>query len=101
MGFDRTDTNLALNQQSWQIDTSHDGTSGRAVDGNADRDYGAQSCTHTPSLQNAWWAVDLASAYDVGAVRVVNRDTLKGSLLGPFSRMIRSSKIGNPRFVFG
>ncbi|MEM7332510.1 MAG: putative Ig domain-containing protein [Chloroflexota bacterium] len=44
-----------------------------AIDGNTDGDSTNNSITHTNNDQQAWWEVDLGSAYYLDAVRLWNR----------------------------
>ena len=53
--------NLALYKPTYQIDSSHGGRPGRAIDGNKDTDWDHMSCTRTPNIQEPWWIVDLYS----------------------------------------
>ena len=66
-------TNIALNKPTAQSSTGSGGLSSRAVDGNTDGNYGAQSTTHTSSEQNAWWRVDLGAFYAISQISIFNR----------------------------
>lgn len=59
-----------------QISTGWHGVPQRAVDGNANRHYGRNSCTHTLLVNRPWWFVDLGpgnSMRPVCSVRLHNR----------------------------
>ncbi len=56
-----------------QSSTYPNGQSSKAVDGNANPNWGGRSCTHTQSQQGAWWRVDLGKQYSVGKVKITNR----------------------------
>lgn len=56
-----------------QSTTEHDGTAGRAVDGNANTAWTGQSCTHTKYEWKPWWEVDMKTSYHISAVKVTNR----------------------------
>ena len=43
------------------------------MDGNSDTTYSKGSCTHTPSVVEPWWRVDLGQEEPVSEVYVVNR----------------------------
>ena len=45
----------------------------RAVDGNVDGRYGANTCTHSQGNKNNWWQVDLQRASVVNLVLIHNR----------------------------
>ena len=65
--------NLAHNKPTFQTDVSHGGVSSRAVDGNNNPDWKANSCTHTKSKDQAWWAVDLGKLTAINRVDITNR----------------------------
>ena len=65
--------NYARGKPTLQSSTSHDGLSGRAVDGNPDSNYGGGSCTHTNREPGAWWRVDLLASKTIGKIAIVNR----------------------------
>ncbi|XP_064639504.1 fucolectin-1-like [Lineus longissimus] len=72
----KKETNVALRKPAFQFDVSSGGVPQRAVDGNADTNYGRRSCTHTHNrgrTSRNWWAVDLQARYTVKRVEVVNR----------------------------
>merc|ERR1719247_2595274 len=56
-----------------QSSTGWTGVASRAIDGNADPTYWANSCTHTYGDSNPWWQVDLGSQKKIAAVNVTNR----------------------------
>jgi hypothetical protein len=62
--------NLALGKTATQSSTGWDSPAGRAVDGNTDGNWYNGSVTHTGYDSQAWWQVDLGSAYQVGNVDV-------------------------------
>ena len=50
------------------------GVSGKAVDGNSDRNYDRKTCTHTiTSTTNPLWRADMGSSHSVSEVFLVNR----------------------------
>ena len=65
--------NLALGKSTWQIDVYGNAVPSRAVDGNKAAGWDSNSCTHTESHQNAWWAVDLYETHTINTVVVTNR----------------------------
>eukprot|EP01044_Picomonas_judraskeda_P000310 COSAG03_NODE_13_length_22557_cov_4.910054_3_plen_1965_part_01 len=75
--------NLAFGQPTSQSSTSFGGSHARAVDGNADSDYGGNSCTHSDG-NPAWWQVDLGTADTVVETVVVTHrsDCCQDRLVG-------------------
>jgi len=73
--------NIALGKDTLQVNTGWNGDSGRAVDGNADPNYGSQSCTHTLDVYEPWLAIDLGQGYQISNVNLFNRDLCCGTRL--------------------
>ncbi|MDA8539152.1 hypothetical protein N9K47_00240, partial [bacterium] len=69
--------NLALGQLANQSSTGWGGLAARGVDGNADSNYGANSCIRSDG-NPAWWQVDLGITTNVETV-VVTQDHLVGA----------------------
>ena len=44
-----------------------------AVDGRADPDFNAGSCSHTDGGQKQWWEVDFGRIYNITGVEITNR----------------------------
>ena len=65
--------NIALRKPTLQSSTGFGGVSSRAVDGNANSQWGGSSCTHTNRQRGAWWRVDLGRVWAVGKVKITNR----------------------------
>lgn len=65
--------NLALGKPASQSSTTHNGNASRAVDGNTDGKFAANSVTHTASNAQAWWQVDLGAVKNIGEVVLFNR----------------------------
>jgi len=76
--------NLALGKPASQIDVGYGGVASRAVDGNTDTSFGAESCTHTNKKQDPWWKVDLQKTAEISRVIVWNRSDCCGSRLEDF-----------------
>ena len=66
--------NLALGMETWSQDVHSSGISKRAVDGNFNPEYSANSCASTTSLEHAWWAVDLERSYQLLKVMVTMKN---------------------------
>ena len=64
---------LALNQPAAQVSEGFGGVASRAVDGNKNTAYGANSCIHTREEKDPWWRVDLGASLPVAEVIIVNR----------------------------
>ena len=69
-------TNLALRRPAYQSSTFPGSSAARAVDGNADPDYGHNHCSSTqdPPGGPNWLVVDLEDFYLVNFVVVTNRN---------------------------
>jgi len=65
--------NLALGKPASQSSTTHNGSAARAVDGNTDGKFTANSVTHTDTTAQAWWQVDLGAIRKIGEVVLFNR----------------------------
>ncbi|HLY10759.1 MAG TPA: DUF1553 domain-containing protein [Planctomycetota bacterium] len=65
--------NVALKGKAKQSSTDFGGDASRAIDGNTNGDYGANSVCHTASEDNPWWEVDLGRPLTVDRVVVWNR----------------------------
>ncbi|XP_078584975.1 uncharacterized protein LOC144867080 [Branchiostoma floridae x Branchiostoma japonicum] len=65
--------NVARGKATRQTSTDYDGAPGRAVDGNADANYGGGSCTHTNTEDYPSWRVDLGKTYAIDRVVIYNR----------------------------
>ena len=84
----RLNVNVALNRPTFMISTWNDPvyggefSSSRAVDGNTDPVALKvdNSCVHSHSYTYPWWAVDLAAAVAVFAVRFTNRADNMGNV---------------------
>ena len=87
--------NLAKGKPVKQSSTGYGGDAKRAVDGNTNGAYGANSTTHTQSQQNAWWEVDLQSAYALQAVNVYNRIDCCGDRLNGFQVIVSMQPFPN------
>ncbi|XP_053182681.1 fucolectin-1-like [Scomber japonicus] len=49
------------------------GAAYNAIDGNRDSTFGAGSCSHTKTMTDPWWRVDLLESYVVTSVIITNR----------------------------
>ena len=90
-------SNLSLGQPSQQSSTSHSGVASRAVDGNTNGIYSAQSVTHTNASSNqAWWQVDLGDQALVDNIVLFNRsDACCTSRLSNFYVMVSPQPFGS------
>lgn len=67
--------NLAQRGNATQIDTYHNGIATNAIDGNRNSDFHhGGSCTHTSSITDPWWRVDLKDIYVITSITVVNQN---------------------------
>lgn len=68
--------NLAKGKPATQSSEGWGGAPGRAVDGNRDGNYNANSTTHTSGAANdatPWWQVDLGAIHKVSQIKIFNR----------------------------
>ena len=65
--------NVALGKSTSQSSIDYSGESSRAVDGDSNGQYRADSITHTKSETQPWWQVDLASIYSIDSINIWNR----------------------------
>lgn len=66
-------TNVARGKRATQSSTAFGGLAARAVDGNPNGAYGANSVSHTNNEPGAWWMVDLGAEYRIDRVVIHNR----------------------------
>jgi len=85
-----------VNKPTEQATSAVNGLSNRAVDGNKANGWGQGSCTHTTTMTNPWWQVDLQQTASVTKVKVTNRAYCCGSRLDGFKvRVGNSAAEGN------
>ena len=65
--------NVARQGEAKQVSTDYNGPPERAIDGNTDGNYAANSVTHTGMADNAWWEVDLKADHPLDRIVVWNR----------------------------
>ncbi|MFO0012612.1 MAG: DUF1553 domain-containing protein [Planctomycetota bacterium] len=65
--------NIALKGKASQSSESYSGAPSRAIDGNTSGEYGNHSVTHTETMENPWWEVDLGKELTVESLAVWNR----------------------------
>ena len=76
------DKNVALGGKASQSSTTFGGDPARAVDGNTNGEFSADSVTHTAESTDPWWEVDLGKAAAIDKVVLWNRtDSNLGSRL--------------------
>jgi alpha-L-fucosidase 2 len=67
-----------------QSSTTDGGAAARAIDGNTDGNWYANSVTHTNLEPQPWWQVDLGSVRQIGSIEVWNRTDCCGNRLSNF-----------------
>ena len=78
-------TSFATGKRATQSSTGWGGDAGRAIDGNTNQNYSANSTSHTADGDNMpWWEVDLGRVYAISGVEIFNRtdcctDRLRGA----------------------
>lgn len=66
-------TNIALKGKATQHSTAFGGPPELAIDGNTDGDYQKKSVTHTDTVNDPWWEVDLGSMQSIDEIKIWNR----------------------------
>ena len=86
--------NVALGKPATQKSLAWDGVPSRAVDGNTDGNFGANTTTHTaePSDQ-AWWQVDLEDSFPIDEIEIWNRTDCCADRLSDYWVMVSESPI--------
>lgn len=86
--------NVALKGKASQSSTAWDGDPTRAVDGNTDGAYAANSSTHTRENEfHPWWEVDLGAEFPIDRIVVWNRtDEEYGKRLDGYTLSVSDSK---------
>ncbi|MEZ6060039.1 MAG: DUF1553 domain-containing protein [Planctomycetaceae bacterium] len=65
--------NVAGEGKATQHSTAFNGPAERAIDGNTDGDYQKNSVTHTETVDNPWWELDLGRDVSIERIAVWNR----------------------------
>jgi len=85
--------NVARRGQATQSSTAYDGPALLAIDGNTDGNFAVKSTTHTDTMENPWWEVDLKSTQSVDRIVLWNRtDGVVGSRLAGFRVILLDEK---------
>ena len=82
--------NLALGKPATQSTTYNGGAAARAVDGNTDGNWFANSVTHTDSSAQPWWQVDLGGVQGLKEVVLYNRSDCCADRLTSFEIKVSS-----------
>ena len=80
--------NVAQGRTTSQSTTGYGGTSNRAVDGDTNGVYAANSVTHTTQQRDPWWEVDLSGARVINRIIIWNRTDCCSERLDGFSIQI-------------
>ncbi|WP_372757722.1 T9SS type A sorting domain-containing protein [Mariniflexile sp.] len=65
--------NLALTGAAIQSSTAYGGMGSRAIDGDTNGNFNANSVTHTAVEEGSWWQVNLSSEQPIGDIVIFNR----------------------------
>jgi hypothetical protein len=87
--------NLARGKQARQSSTGYGGDARRAIDGNTNGEYGANSVSHTNSQPQDWWEVDLGAAYNIASIKIWNRADCCSERLSNFYVMVSERPFGS------
>jgi hypothetical protein len=77
-------TNLALGKPATQTSTCFDSPASRAVDGNTNGNWAANSVTHTCLQGQPSWQVDLGAEFLISQIEIYNRTDCCGARLANF-----------------
>ncbi len=91
-------TNVALGKVATQSSTGWEGNANRAIDGNTDGNYGANSTTHTTIDVNPWWQVDLGAATPISSITLWNRTDCCSDRLSNFFVFVADNDMTGKRF---
>jgi len=80
--------NLAIKRAARQSSMDYGGAAERAVDGNRDGNYWANSVTHTGNARNEWWEVDLGGQKQIRQIKIWNRTDCCSERLSNFYVMV-------------
>ena len=80
--------NLALKKTVRQSSTGYGGNAEKAVDGNREGNYNANSVSHTSNSPNEWWEVDLGGQKNIREIRIWNRTDCCPERLSNFYVMV-------------
>lgn len=87
-------TNVARGKPASQSSTAYGGDASRAVDGNTNGNYGANSVTHTNSGAREYWQVDLRGPYTITQIVIHHRtDCCTDRLPGATLQIIRDGVV--------
>jgi hypothetical protein len=89
--------NAALGKPASQS-SNYIGDANRAVDGNTDGTFTAQSVTHTNADLNAWWQVDLQQSYSINDITLFNRTDCCADRLSNFYVFVSGSDMTGRSF---
>ena len=84
VGVGQVAGNVALGKAASQSGESAGGHHARAVDGNTNGQWAANSTTHTNDVANSWWQVDLWNDHDLEEITLHNRADCCGNRLSNF-----------------
>eukprot|EP00794_Sanderia_malayensis_P015893 gene15893-17493_t len=82
--------NIAYRKNTKQSSTTNSAPSSRAVDGNRNRNFYGNSCTHTSGDNFPWWYVDFGREALVKSVSITNRGDCCSHRLGNFDILVGS-----------
>jgi hypothetical protein len=86
--------NLALRKPARQSSTGYGGNAARAVDGNREGNYNANSVSHTNNSPQEWWEVDLGNQQQISKIRIWNRTDCCSERLANFYVLVSQRPLG-------
>jgi len=93
--------NVAADGTPSQSSTGSNGLADRAIDGNTNGDYSANSCTHTGDTTDGWWRLDFAENILIGSVIIYNRQDCCGDRINGAQVIAGDTQCGTITYVSG
>ena len=84
--------NVASQGTATQHSTEYDGPPELAIDGNTDGTFTNHSVTHTATVDNPWWELDLGSSFKIERVSLWNRLEVSERLAGFTVELLNSDR---------
>ena len=84
--------NVATQGTATQHSTAYDGPPELAIDGNTDGTFANHSVTHTATVDNPWWELDLGSSIEIERVSLWNRLESSERLAGFTVELLNSDR---------
>ena len=84
--------NIASQGTATQHSTDYNGPPELAIDGNTDGTFANQSVTHTATVENPWWELDLGTPHEINRIKLWNRLEASERLAGFTVELLNSDR---------